>query len=162
MLLELSRAATGKVTLARFLDKVTLPEAALLSSNGILKVHFFLGHPVYPIKILLIINHDNILSEKLLNKCEYWEWTPCSFWWCFTSSSWFQLLRTGFFKCECWEWYSLTCEQSDFVSEKELAKCEKIEYFGKRMDPLLPRTFCFKCDCSEMWAILFCFRERSD
>ena len=98
----------------------------------------FLGHPVYPIKILLIINHDNILSEKLLNKCEYWEWTPCSFWWCFTSSSWFQLLRTGFFKCECWEWYSLTCEQSDFVSEKELAKCEKLEYFGKRMDPLLP------------------------
>ena len=41
MLLELSRAASGKVTLARFLDKVTLPEAALLSSNIILKVRFF-------------------------------------------------------------------------------------------------------------------------
>ena len=41
MLLELSRAAKGKVTLARFLDKVTLPEAALLSSNSILKVRFF-------------------------------------------------------------------------------------------------------------------------
>ena len=41
MLLELSRAASGKVTLARFLDKVTLPEAALLHSNSILKVRFF-------------------------------------------------------------------------------------------------------------------------
>ena len=41
MLLELSRAATSKVTLARFLDKVTLPEAALLSSNSILKVRFY-------------------------------------------------------------------------------------------------------------------------
>ena len=41
MLLELSRAASGKVTSARFLDKVTLPEFALLSSNSILKVHFF-------------------------------------------------------------------------------------------------------------------------
>ena len=41
MLLELSRAASGKVTSARFLDKVTLPEAALLSSNSILKVRFF-------------------------------------------------------------------------------------------------------------------------
>ena len=41
MLLELSRASKGKVTLARFLDKVTLPEAALLSSNSILKVRFF-------------------------------------------------------------------------------------------------------------------------
>ena len=46
MLLELSRVASGKVTLARFLDKVTLPEAALLSSNSILKVRF-LGHPVH-------------------------------------------------------------------------------------------------------------------
>ena len=41
MLLELSRAASGKVTLARFLDKVTLPEPALLSSSSILKVRFF-------------------------------------------------------------------------------------------------------------------------
>ena len=41
MLLELSRAASGKVTLARCLDKVTLPEAALLSSNSILKVRSF-------------------------------------------------------------------------------------------------------------------------
>ena len=46
MLLELSRAASGKVTLARFLDKVTLPEAALLSFNSILKVRFFFGNPV--------------------------------------------------------------------------------------------------------------------
>ena len=41
MLLELSRAASGKVTLSRNLAKVTLPEAALLSSNSILKVRFF-------------------------------------------------------------------------------------------------------------------------
>ena len=46
MLLELSRAASGKVTLSRNLAKVTLPEAALLSSNSILKVRF-LGHPVH-------------------------------------------------------------------------------------------------------------------
>ena len=41
MLLELSRAASGKVTLSRNLAKVTLPEAALLSSSSILKVRFF-------------------------------------------------------------------------------------------------------------------------
>ena len=41
MLLELSRAASGKVTLSRNLAKVTLPGAALLSSNSILKVRFF-------------------------------------------------------------------------------------------------------------------------
>ena len=45
MLLELSRAASGKVTLSRNLAKVTLPEAALLSSNSILKVRFFWDTP---------------------------------------------------------------------------------------------------------------------
>ena len=61
MLLELSRAASGKVTLARFLDKVTLPEAALLSSNSILKV-IFLGYPVFVLIISLSLIVDDTLT----------------------------------------------------------------------------------------------------
>ena len=64
MLLELSRAATGKVTLARFLDKVTLPEAALLSSNSILKVRFF-GTPCRAVLKLDIFMIYYMLSKNL-------------------------------------------------------------------------------------------------
>ena len=66
-------------------------------------------------------------SDKLLNKCEYWEWTPCSPW-CFTSCSWFQLPRTIFFKCDGWQSILMTCEQYYFVSEKDLTKCEQLEW----------------------------------
>ena len=61
MLLECSRAASGKVTLSRNLAKVTLPEAALLSSNSILKV-IFLGHPVFVLIISLSLMVDDTLT----------------------------------------------------------------------------------------------------
>ena len=59
---------------------------------------------------------------------------------CFTSWYSFRFPRTSCFKCDCWESISLTCEQYYFVSEKDLTKCEQLEW--------IPSFHCWFPSCS--------------